>query len=373
MALDLGTLRVPLGDPRPDARRFINVLAGRQAEEAVPLVEYLVDDAVMSPIVTGLLGRRWTEWGPERDAQAAYLDNLIEFWLRMGYDIVRFELGLPFPERKLLTLDTAPAAVKDRAWANEHAGAIASWEDFERYPWPRVEDFDFFAFEYVNAHLPEGMGLISSHGGGIFEHLSWIMSMEGLGYALYENPDLIAAITDRLGGLMTGFNRRLLTLDRLVALFPGDDMGYRKGTMVSPDHLRRYVLPWHKRFAAMAHDRGIPYYLHTCGRVTAVMDDLINDIGIDGKHSFEDAIVPAEEFQRSYGDRIAVLGGIDLNILAGKGPVEVRQRVRELMETCGKRGRYAVGSGNSVPSYVPVENYLAMVDEARRVNGAHGF
>ena len=45
-------------------------------------------------------------------------------------------------------------------------------------------------------------------------------------------------------------------------------------------------------------------------------------------------------------------------------PEEVRKKTRSLIETCGKRGRYAVGSGNSVPSYVPVENYLAMIDEA---------
>ncbi|HEX9007470.1 MAG TPA: uroporphyrinogen decarboxylase family protein, partial [Bacteroidota bacterium] len=363
MKTDLGTLRVPLDRPQPDARRFIELLSGSRTERAVPLVEYIIDDAVMSPIVRELLGRRWTDWGPERETQTAYLDNLIEFWYRMGYDVVRFELGLPFPERKLLALDPAPAAVKDRAWADEHRGAITTWEEFERYPWPRVEDFDFFPFEYVNTHLPDGMGLLSSHGGGVFEHLSWIMSMEGLGYALYETPDLVQAITDRLGELMVHFTRQLLSFDRLAALFPGDDMGYRKGTLVSPDHLRRYVLPWHKRFAAMAHARGIPYFLHSCGRVTAVMDDLINDIGIDGKHSFEDAILPAEDFQEVYGDRIAVLGGVDLNVLAGKTPAQVRQRVRELMEMCGRKGRFAVGSGNSVPSYVPVGNFLAMVDE----------
>jgi hypothetical protein len=34
------------------------------------------------------------------------------------------------------------------------------------------------------------------------------------------------------------------------------------------------------------------------------------------------------------------------------------------MDTCGARGRYAIGSGNTVPSYVPVENYLTLIDEA---------
>ena len=74
--------------------------------------------------------------------------------------------------------------------------------------------------------------------------------------------------------------------------------------------------------------------------------------------------MPVAEFQARYGDRIAVLGGLDVHILSTATPEEVRAQTRRLMETCGPRGRYAIGSGNSVPSYVPVDNYLAMVDEA---------
>jgi uroporphyrinogen decarboxylase len=70
------------------------------------------------------------------------------------------------------------------------------------------------------------------------------------------------------------------------------------------------------------------------------------------------------EFQSRYGDRIAVLGGLDLNVLGASSADEVRIETRKLIETCGSRGRYAVGSGNSIPSYIPVQNYLAMVDEA---------
>jgi uroporphyrinogen decarboxylase len=44
----------------------------------------------------------------------------------------------------------------------------------------------------------------------------------------------------------------------------------------------------------------------------------------------------------------------------------VRAYVRRLIDTCGPRGRFAVGSGNSIPSYIPVQNYLTMVDEANR-------
>jgi uroporphyrinogen decarboxylase len=208
------------------------------------------------------------------------------------------------------------------------------------------------------------MGLLTCHAGGIFEHLSWIMSLEGLGFALIDNPELVRAVSDRIGGLLADFYRHLLDLDRVAAIFAGDDMGFRTATLISPADLRKYCLPWQARFAAMTHQKGIPYYLHSCGNIMAVMEDLVERVGIDGKHSFEDAILPVEEFQVRYGGRIAVLGGLDVHILAYSTADEVRKKTRNLIEACGKRGRYAIGSGNSIPSYVPVENYLAMVDEA---------
>jgi len=353
-------------------------------------VEYIVDDVVMKPVLEGLLGRQWVKSGTDRDSQRASLDNFIQFWYRMGYDFVRYEESLPLPEMKLLGNDpvlppqvsgqtvlpqVAPQA-PGRAWADEHHGAIMSWEDFERYPWPRVEEFDFFPFEYLSRNLPEGMGLIACHGGGVFEHLSWIMSLEGLSVALHEDPRLVRATADRLGELMMAFYSHILDLDNLVAVFPGDDMGYKSATLVAPDVLRTYVLPWHARFAALTHAKKLPYFLHSCGRVDAVMEDLITVVGIDGKHSFEDGILPVQDFQARYGDRIAVLGGIDINILAGGSPDDVRRQTHRLVTTCGARGRYAVGSGNSVPSYVPLENYLVMIDEAHRSNrerADHGY
>jgi uroporphyrinogen decarboxylase len=375
-------LSLPLEHPAPDAREFVDILAGKSASHRVPLIEYIVDDVVMKPIVERMLGRQWVTPGKDRDSRRASLDNFIQFWYRMGYDFIRYEESLPLPEKKLIGADPAPQPVPgqtvppragDRLWADEHHGAIMSWEDFEKYPWPRPEEFDFFAYEYLSRNLPEGMGLIACHGGGVFEHLSWIMSMEGLSVALHEEPRLVRAVADRLGELMMAFYSHILDLDNLVAVFPGDDMGYKSATLVAPDVLRTYVLPWHARFAAMTHAKKLPYFLHSCGRVDAVMEDLISVVGIDGKHSFEDGIVPVQDFQARYGGRIAVLGGIDLNIRAGGSPDDVRRQTHRLVTTCGARGRYAVGSGNSVPSYVPLENYLVMIDEAHRCNRDMGY
>jgi len=357
-----GLRHVPLQDPHPDAKAFVDVLMGRHVGP-VPLVEYLVDEVVMRPIVGGLMGREWVV-PRDRDSLCAYLDNFIAFWYRMGYDFVRYEQSLGFAVRHVLAPDTAEGSDKQRAWLDEHQGAIQTWEDFESYPWPDVAEMDFFSFEYIDQHLPDGMGLMTCHAGGMFEHLSQIMSLEGLCLALYDVPDLVGAIAEKVGERMLAFYRHLVDLDNVIVLFQGDDMGFRTGTLVAPDALRTHVLPWHTRFAQMAHEHGLPYFLHSCGNLETIMEDLIEDVGIDGKHSYEDAILPVQDFQVRYGDRIAVLGGMDLNILSAASPEEVRAKTRALIEECGARGRYAVGSGNSVPSYVPVENYLAMVDEA---------
>ena len=355
--------------PKPDAKEYIDILMGYSESSRVPLTEYLVDEAVVRPVVTAMLEREWCEEGIDRESQRVYWDNVIEFWLRMGYDFVRVERPLAFDVRSLLAPDTAAGSDQQRAWADEHQGCIDSWEDFESYPWPTVEAMDFFPFEYLNSHLPEGMGLIVSHEKGVLETLTDLMSYEKLCYALYDNPELVGEISDRLGTLMVQFYDHLMDLDNIVAVWPGDDMGFRTGTLMSPQHLRQYILPWHKRFASMAQEHGLPYFLHTCGNVETIVEDLILDVGIDGKHSFEDAITPIWEFQAKYGDRIAVLGGLDVDVLASSSPEGVRAKARFLVETCGSRGRFALGSGSSIANYIPVENYLAMIDEGLRAGG----
>lgn len=115
---------IPLHSPQPDAAGFINILTGRAPQSRTPLVEYIVDDVVMKPVVEHLLERRWVAYGQDRESQRAYLDNFIEFWYRMGYDYVRFKTSLAFPESKLIIADAAPGSTKPREWADEHQSAL---------------------------------------------------------------------------------------------------------------------------------------------------------------------------------------------------------------------------------------------------------
>jgi uroporphyrinogen decarboxylase len=89
-------------------------------------------------------------------------------------------------------------------------------------------------------------------------------------------------------------------------------------------------------------------------------------VRIDAKHSFEDTILNVQEAKRLYGGRVSLLGGIDMDFLCRADPKAVRQRVRETLEVCQPGGGYCLGTGNSVANYVPLENFLVMLDEGRK-------
>jgi len=94
------------------------------------------------------------------------------------------------------------------------------------------------------------------------------------------------------------------------------------------------------------------------------MDDIINDMEFDGKYSYEDIIQPVEEAYEEYGQRIAILGGIDVDFVCRHSPEEVFNRSKKMLERAESKGSFALGTGNSVPEYVPDENYFAMIQAA---------
>ena len=286
----------------------------------------------------------------------------------LGYDYVRVGLDAvvwTFPQH--VADDTAGLArASGRRFVESGIGPITNWAEFERYPWPTPAQWQSQSVEWLSANLPDDMCLIGSGGFAHFaEHLSWLMGYETLCLALYDQRDLVKAIAERLVEIYRVMLARLLEFDRVKIIWGSDDMGFRTGPLISPADLREFVLPGHKLMAAMSHAAGRPYLLHCCGQIGEIMPDLIDDVQIDAKHSFEDVIEPVTEAKRRYGNRIALLGGIDLDFLCRASVRAIRERVRQTLAVCQAGGGYCLGTGNSVANYIPVENYLAMLDEGR--------
>ena len=370
-------MKIPLQKPKPNAENFKRIILGEKEPDKVPFVELKIDNEILEFVTEKLLGRRWIDpSSQDRKSREASLLNNIECWYRLGYDCVRLSTDFRGPANLLFEAksrrgeDTAELKRKERKWVEEGTGAISSWEDFERYPWPSIDDIDLWPYEFVSENLPEGMGVLACGGQGVFENvMNNLMGYQNLAYALYDKPDLVEAVFKKVGELIYEWFEKVVGLDNLVGFFQGEDMGYKTGPLVPPDVLRKYVFPWHKKIARLAHDNNLICLFHNCGECTEIMDDLIDDVKIDGKHSFEDAIMPVTEFKKRYGQRVTVLGGIDVDKLCRLPEAGLREHVRRTLDECMPGGRYALGSGNSVANYVPPKNFLAMLDEGLKWGG----
>ena len=351
----------------PDWRGLYDCIMREGAPERVHHIELFVDWEIEEAICE----RYGVLEGLDREAPDFMMQRRVAVQRFLGYDYVRQGLDdLPMPLKRTTTGDTAELARDEgRAYMEEHEGPITNWEEFEAYPWPDPEAATTHALEWYQENLPEDMCIIGSGGFAHFaEHLSWLMGYETLCYALYDQRDLVKAISDRLMEIYRVSIQRMLEFDRVEIVWGSDDMGFKTATLISPDDLREFVLPGHKEMARISHEAGRPYLLHSCGNLTAIMEDLIEDVQIDARHSFEDTIEPVTEAYERYGGRIAILGGIDVDFLCRADEEQIRARVRDTLQQCFPGGGYCLGSGNSVANYVPVDNYLAMLDEGRKFN-----
>lgn len=337
----------------------------------VPIYEHGVD----LPIISDIMGYSFDglDFGNPDDV-VVFWGKLIAFYSQMGYPALTCEMGIRFPHKHYVMSerDDLPDRVK-RGWVNEHAGPIQNWDDLrnEEY-WPDIDHaFDYETFGRVCALVPDHMKIIGGASGGPFEHASFLMGLENLCMMIYDDPAFIDVLFEKIGHIVCGVAERLVVLDKVGIYRFGDDLGYKSATMLHPDVLRRHVFPWYRKTAEAAHAAGKPFLLHSCGRLDEVMEDIIA-CGVDGKHSFEDVIMPVAEAKKKWGDRIAIFGGVDVDFLARSTPAEVRERTKRILEACAPSGGYAAGSGNTITSYVPVANYLAMMEAIGDYNGTTG-
>ncbi len=343
--------------------RVMDEVLRKQGEPArIPLYEHFVDYEVVADIMG------WTQTAED---QITYWKRLIEFYRQLGYDYLPLEVRPNFPVPQGVSGDdTAIYSRGTRNWVDEHQGPIETRDDLEHANWPDPEDaVDYALFDEIGKLLPPGMKIIGGASGGPFEHASFLMGFEALAVAIHTDPDFVGALFERIGQSLVAIAERLAPKEYMGAYRYGDDLGYKTATMLSPSHLRQYVFPWQEQVVAAVHQAGKPFVFHSCGQLAEVMDDLIENIGIDAKHSFEDVILPVSQAKEQYGDRIAILGGIDVDFMAQRSPQEVKDYTLRTLEACAPGGGYALGSGNTIANYIPVRNYLAMLEALNEFHG----
>ncbi len=338
----------------PDYRHVEDVLRNRRPAR-LPLYEHLVSARVMERI----LGVRFAdlERGDARD-RAEYFRQYCRFFQELTYDTVSYEvcIGGTLPGEMALCSGQGP---------------LQSRPDFDAYPWAELPARYWRharpRLDALVAALPPGMKAVGGVGNGVFELAESLVGLEHLAYMEADDPALYADLFRAIGNLMcTIWEEFMLRYGSAFAACRfGDDLGFKSSLLAHPATVRGHILPQYRRVIDIVHAAGGLFLWHSCGCVFEIMDDVIV-LGIDAKHSNEDAIAPFGRWIADYGDRIGLLGGFDMDFLCVNTPGVIHDQVLEL----GRRFRrsaqgYALGSGNSIPDYVPVENYLAMVRAAQ--------
>ncbi len=342
---------------QPDYRNMLDVLANKRPAR-LPLYEHKIDPSIMEQV----LDTRFAELEQGSDADLReFFRQYARFYEEMTYDTLSWEM-------------TITRSLPDHgAIYGSRKGPIQTREDFDKYPWEEIPERYWATagrkFEAMGEMLPVGMRALGGPGNGVFEISEDLVGYQQLAYMMVDDPDLFADLYHRIGDLMIEIWDVFLARfgDYYAVCRFGDDLGFRTSTLLAPQTIREHILPQYKRVIDKVHAAGKPFLLHSCGKIFSVMDDLIA-LDIDAKHSNEDAIAPYDEWITRYGDRIGLLGGIDVDVLCQKTPetifayaVEKGRAYRELAQG------YALGSGNSIPDYVPVEGYLAMVRAAQEI------
>lgn len=345
----------------PDYRRILAVLR-REVPDRIPVYEFFSDNEVQARALGSWIPPKGLPQGDDE-----FLNTHIRNQYGLGYDYLSPAVGFNF--KQLAHAITTDSKGQDHYFLDESKPHITSRADFDEYPWPDEGPVNWEGLEYCARHLPEGMKLIINLGGGLLEWAMWMMGAEGFCLAIYDDPELVKDVVERVNRRQVYVAKEVASHPDVIACILGDDMGFKTQTFIPPALLQEYVFPGLKNIVDVVHEAGKPFILHSCGNLTEVMDSLIDDVGIDAKHSYEDVIMPVAEAKRRWGNRIALLGGVDMDMLCRAEETELRAYVCHLMEQCGVGGGFAVGSGNSIANYVPPQNLFIMLDESLRCQG----
>lgn len=320
------------------------VLAALRREEPdrVPYCELAIDRA---------LAQRLMGWG-QMASQAADLEANV------------YSVGEAKAIASFLKLDNITYVLRAPVYAHKHAGKdgrlfygagmIKSKADLPLVQLPDPTDDALYAGAEAFAAQKGDYAACLVTRIGIFPTMLSI-GLEDFCIALYEDRPLIEALLDRYCDWTEVVAERVCQLGFDVYITT-DDMAFKSAPYFSPQVFRDLVLP---RYQRIAQKITLPWVIHSDGNLMPFLDDLVS-LGIAGLHPLEKGAMDIGAVKRAYGDRLCLLGNVDLNLLGMGTPSEVDREVRELIRDVGPGGGYIVTSGNSLAGYLEPENVIAL-------------
>jgi len=211
--------------------------------------------------------------------------------------------------------------------------------------------------------FPLGMNLLSLYG-----NPRNYMGLEGISYALFDDPKLVEEMVEHQAYLALEMAKRVfasgVTLDWV---WIWEDMAYNRGSMVSPDWVRRVLAPHYRRIADLLRSHGVEALIVDCdGNVDELLPIWV-DCGLNATFPLECASgMDARAVRRRFGKDLIIFGNVDKRALArGRAEIDAEvAKVRELIE----QGGYFVQVDHHIPPDVPYRNLVYFLNEVYKLS-----
>lgn len=196
-----------------------------------------------------------------------------------------------------------------------------------------------------------------------YDKTQGIVGSERLLMAMITDPDWVKDM------FMTGAQVLIDAAEEMMgkgftfdAAFLYDDMGYRNASLFSPQMYRELLFPAHRMAFQFFRGKGLPVLLHSCGRVSGLVPQLI-EAGLSCLQPLEvKAGMDLIQLKKDCGDRLAFMGGIDVRKMAAQDPAEIEEEIRTKFEVAMKDGGYIYHSDHSVPDNVSFAQYKRVME-----------
>lgn len=214
---------------------------------------------------------------------------------------------------------------------------LTDWEKLSDYSFPNPDDPGKYA-DFNRDLSGAGEKFVMFCGGlGLFERFHCLRGFENALADLYVDPERTHEMLDRILDYhvrqVKGVHDR--GGGRVDAVAFSDDWGTELSSIISPEKFREFFKPRYAELFKHIHDLGMHTWLHSCGRINEVLDDLI-DAGLDVVNSQQPRTVGIDEFGRRFAGRICFETIVDTQITYPHGTLdEIRAEARELVEKWG--------------------------------------
>jgi uroporphyrinogen decarboxylase len=242
--------------------------------------------------------------------------------------------------------------------------------DLEAFPWPSADWFDYAGLRAIAARRHETRVVKCGYMSPVYLH-NILRGMEQSLMDPLAEPELTEELLRRVCDFEYERHRRAFAAAAglIDVAEVTDDLGCQTGPLMSLAAYRKFYKPHHERFIALCREFGVKVFHHDDGGMRPFLPDLV-EMGIDILNPVQWTCPGMEltALKRDFGGRVCFHGGIEnQKILPFGTPDEVRAEVRHCIDALASdRTGYILAPCHNLQSITPLENIVAMYDEAWR-------